>query len=168
LDTILRRYCRLLDGLIAACLAAMVVLVFGNVVLRYAFNSGIAVSEELSRWLFVWLTFMGGVVGLRQHTHLGTDMLVGRLGPIGKKACLVVAYALMLLMCWMLFNGSLEQTKINWDVTAPSSGASMAWFYSVGLVFSVSAALVLLADLYRLLTGQASEADLVIVREEQV
>ena len=168
MDTILRRYCRLLDGLIAACLAVMVVLVFGNVVLRYAFNSGIAVSEELSRWLFVWLTFMGGVVGLRQHTHLGTDMLVGRLGPIGKKACLVLAYALMLLMCWMLFNGSLEQTKINWDVTAPSSGASMAWFYSVGLVFSVSAALVLLADLYRLLTGHASEADLVIVREEQV
>jgi hypothetical protein len=46
-------------GVIAACLAAMVVLVFGNVVLRYGFNSGIAVSEELSRWLFVWLTFMG-------------------------------------------------------------------------------------------------------------
>ena len=167
MDAVLRRYCRLLDGVIAACLAAMVVLVFGNVVLRYAFNSGIAVSEELSRWLFVWLTFMGGVVGLRQHTHLGTDMLVGRLGPIGKKACLVVAYALMLLMCWMLFNGSLEQTKINWDVTAPSSGASMAWFYSVGLVFSVSAAAVLLADLYRLLTGRAGDDDLVIVREEQ-
>ena len=168
MDTILRRYCRLLDGLIAACLAAMVVLVFGNVVLRYAFNSGIAVSEELSRWLFVWLTFMGGVVGLRQHTHLGTDMLVGRLGPIGKKACLVVAYALMLLMCWMLFNGSLEQTKINWDVTAPSSGASMAWFYSVGLVFAVSAAAVLLVDLWKVITGRAGDADLVMVREEQV
>jgi TRAP-type C4-dicarboxylate transport system permease small subunit len=167
LDAVLRRYCRLLDGVIAACLAAMVVLVFGNVVLRYAFNSGIAVSEELSRWLFVWLTFMGGVVGLRQHAHLGTDMLVGRLGPIGKKACLVLAYALMLLMCWMLFSGSLEQTKINWDVTAPSSGASMAWFYSVGMVFSVSAAAVLLVDLYKLLTGRASDEDLVIVREEQ-
>ena len=53
MDAFLRRYCRLLDGVIAACLAAMVVLVFGNVVLRYGFNSGIAVSEELSRWLFV-------------------------------------------------------------------------------------------------------------------
>jgi TRAP-type C4-dicarboxylate transport system permease small subunit len=152
---------------IAACLAAMVVLVFGNVVLRYAFNSGIAVSEELSRWLFVWLTFLGGVIGLREHAHLGTDMLVGRLGPRGKKACLVVAYLLMLLICWMLWSGSLEQTKINWDVTAPSSGASMAWFYSVGLVFSVSAALVLLVDLWKLLTGRASDADLVMVREEQ-
>lgn len=154
--------------MIALALAAMVVLVFGNVLLRYGFNSGIAVSEELSRWFFVWLTFMGAVIGLREHAHLGTDMLVGRLGPGGKKVCLVMAYALMLLMCWMLFNGSLEQTKINWDVTAPSSGASMAWFYSVGLVFAVSAALVLLADLYKVLTGQASEADLVTVRDEQV
>ena len=153
--------------MIAACLAAMVVLVFGNVVLRYAFNSGIAVSEELSRWLFVWLTFLGGVIGLREHAHLGTDMLVGRLGPRGKKACLVVAYLLMLLICGMLFSGSLEQTKINWDVTAPSSGASMAWFYSVGLVFSVSAAAVLLVDLWKLLTGRARDADLVMVREEQ-
>lgn len=153
--------------MIAACLAAMVVLVFGNVVLRYAFNSGIAVSEELSRWLFVWLTFLGAVVGLREHAHLGTDMLVGRLGARGKKVCLVVAYALMLLMCWMLFRGALEQTKINWDVTAPSSGASMAWFYSVGLVFGVSAAAVLLVDLWKVLSGRARDDDLVIVREEQ-
>ena len=51
----IERYCRVLDGLIAAFLAVMVLLVFGNVVLRYAFNSGITVSEELSRWLFVWV-----------------------------------------------------------------------------------------------------------------
>jgi TRAP-type C4-dicarboxylate transport system permease small subunit len=167
LDALLDRYCRLLEGVIAACLAVMVALVFGNVVLRYAFDSGIAVSEELSRWLFVWLAFLGGVVGLRQHAHLGTDLLVGRLGPRGKKACLVVGYLLMLLVCAMLFSGSLEQTKINWDVTAPSSGASMAWFYSVGLVFSVSATAVLLADFWKLVTGRARDADLVIVREER-
>ncbi|MFX9664927.1 TRAP transporter small permease subunit, partial [Acinetobacter baumannii] len=45
-----------LKAAIAALLAAMVVLVFGNVVLRYAFNSGLTMSEEVSRWLFVWLT----------------------------------------------------------------------------------------------------------------
>jgi drug/metabolite transporter (DMT)-like permease len=52
------------DAKAAASLAVMVVLVFTNVVLRYALNSGIAVSEELSRWLFVWLTFLGGIVAL--------------------------------------------------------------------------------------------------------
>ena len=152
----------------AICLLLMVVLVFGNVVLRYAFNSGIAVSEEVSRWLFVWLTFLGAIVALREHGHLGTEALVSRLGTGGRKACLVVGYVLMLGCCWLLFSGSLEQTKINWGVSAPSSGASMAWFYSVGLVFSVSAAAVLLADLWKLLTGRASDADLVIVREEQI
>jgi len=151
----------------AACMAVMVVLVFGNVVLRYAFNSGIVVSEEISRWLFVWLTFLGAIVALREHGHLGTDMLVGRLGPLGKKVCLVVGYALMLMTCWMLFRGALEQTKINWDVAAPSSGASMAWFYGAGLVFSVSAAGILLNDLFKLLTGRATDADLIIIKESE-
>src|SRR6478672_4878450 len=69
-------YCRLLKVAIAACLAVMVVLVFTNVVMRYLFNSGIPTSEELSRWLLVWLTFLGAIVALRQHAHLGVDTLV--------------------------------------------------------------------------------------------
>jgi len=160
IERLLNGYVRLLEGVIAACMLLMVVLVLGNVVLRYGFNSGITVSEEISRWLFVWLTFLGALIGLRERAHLGTDALVARLGPRGKKVCLFIAHALMLLICWMLFRGSLEQTKINWDVSAPSSGASMAWFYSVGLVFSVSAALVTLLDLWKLVTGRSADAEL--------
>src|SRR3954466_9870226 len=167
MDKVLKTYCRGLEALIAAALLLMVLLVFGNVVLRYAFNSGISVSEEMSRWLFVWLTFLGGIVALREHRHLGTEILVGRLGATGKKVCLVIGYSLMLLMCWMLFSGALVQTKINWDVSAPSSGASMAWFYAVGLVFGVSAALILLNDLFKVVTGRVSEADLIMVKESE-
>ena len=57
LDKAIDRLCRLFAVLMVACLAGMVVMVFGNVVLRYGFNSGITASEELSRWLFVWMTF---------------------------------------------------------------------------------------------------------------
>ena len=78
-DRVLRGYTRALDMLGGLFLAVMVVLVFGNVVLRYAFNSGLTMSEEVSRWLFVWLTFMGAVVALREHSHLGVDALVLRL-----------------------------------------------------------------------------------------
>jgi TRAP-type C4-dicarboxylate transport system permease small subunit len=63
MDTVIDAFCRLIEGLIALLLAVMVVLVFGNVVLRYAFNSGISFSEEVSRWLFVWLTFLGFLLG---------------------------------------------------------------------------------------------------------
>jgi TRAP-type C4-dicarboxylate transport system permease small subunit len=167
MDKFLKGYCRGLEAVIAVCMTVMVVLVFGNVVLRYAFNSGIAVSEEVSRWLFVWLTFLGSIVALREHGHLGTEVLVARLGPQGKRVCLVLGYALMLWICWLIFRGALEQTKINWDVSAPSSGASMAWFYGVGVVFSVSAAAILLNDLFKLLTGRTGDADLIIVKESE-
>lgn len=165
--TVLDRFCKLLEALIALCLAIMVVMVFGNVVLRYAFNSGIAVSEELSRWLFVWLTFLGAIVALKEHGHLGSDMLVSRLPVLGKKICLVVGQLLMLYITWLMFSGSLEQTRINWDVEAPVTGASMAFFYGIGMVFAVSAAVLLLRDIWRALSGQLSEADLVMVKESE-
>jgi TRAP-type transport system small permease protein len=160
-------YCRALDALIAIFLAIMVVLVFGNVVLRYAFNSGITVSEEVSRWLFVWLTFLGAIVALKEHGHLGTDMLVSRLPVAGKKACLLVGQALMLFICWLLFKGSLDQARINADVAAPVTGAPIAIFYSAGIVFAVSAALLIAREMWRAVTGQLSEAELVMVKESE-
>ncbi|MFM7001145.1 MAG: TRAP transporter small permease, partial [Limnohabitans sp.] len=60
-------YCWLLNWVVAISLAVMVVLVLGNVVMRYGFNSGITLSEELSRWLFIWMTFMGAVIALKEH-----------------------------------------------------------------------------------------------------
>jgi TRAP-type C4-dicarboxylate transport system permease small subunit len=113
LDRLIDGYCRVLTLAVVALLAGMVVLVFGNVVLRYALNSGITVSEELSRWFFVWMTFLGAVVGLREHAHLGTDMLIGRVGRNGKRVCLAVSQLLMLWVTWLIFSGSLEQTRIN-------------------------------------------------------
>jgi len=159
--------CKGIEAAIAFALAVMVVLVFGNVVLRYGFNSGITVSEELSRWLFIWVTFLGAVVALKEHGHLGVDMVVQKLPRAGKKLCLVVSHLVMLYIVWLLFQGSLAQARINWDVTAPVTGASMAWVYASGIVFSVLAALILALDLFRLLTGQIADADLVMVQESE-
>ena len=161
------RYCRLLEWLIVLLLALMVVLVFGNVVLRYAINSGITVSEELSRWLFVWMTFLGAIVAVKEHAHLGTDMLVSRLGPQGKRACLVLGQVLMLYATWLLFSGSLAQARINWDVEAPVSGLSVAIFYASGIVFAVSAGLLLARELWRTVSGDLRDDELVMVRESE-
>ncbi len=151
----------------ALCLALMVVLVFGNVVMRYGFNSGITLSEELSRWLFVWMTFMGAIVALKEHGHLGTDMLVGKLGPAGKKLCLALSYTAMLFICGLLFQGAYLQTAINLDSTSAVMEVSMAWVYAPGVVFAACAGLVLLTELWRLLTGQMRDEDLVSVRESE-
>jgi len=167
LTGIIDGYCRLLDALIAAALACMVVLVFGNVVLRYGFNSGITVSEELSRWLFLWMTFLGAVVALKEHSHLGSDTVVSRLPRLGKRICLIVGQLLMLYVTWLVFKGSLDQTRINWEATAPVTGWPLAIVYASGVVFAVSAAVLLVRDSWRAITGQARDEELVMVKEEE-
>jgi TRAP-type transport system small permease protein len=167
MQRIVEGYFHLLKLAIVFCLALMVVLVFGNVVLRYAFNMGITVSEELSRFLFVWMTFLGAIIAFREHGHLGVDMVVSRLPTIGKKACLVVSQALMLWVTWLFLKGSWEQTLINMEVKSPSAGISMGMFYGVGVIFSISVGIILLHDLYRLATGRISDEDLVMVKESE-
>ena len=159
--------CRGIETVIAAMLAVMVVLVFGNVVLRYGFNSGITVSEEVSRWLFVWMTFLGGIVAVHEHGHLGTDMLVSRLPVAGRKACLIAVHLLMLYACWLLLTGSWAQALINREVAAPTTGASVAIFYASGVVFGVSAIAMLLHGLWRIVSGQLAEHELVQVHESE-
>ncbi len=161
------RCARALELAIGGLLAVMVVLVFGNVVLRYGFNSGIVLSEELSRWLFIWLTFMGALVAMHERAHLGTDMLVSRLPTVGKKACLLLSHACMLYVTWLFLQGSIDQAWINWDVRAPVSGLSVAWVYLSGVVFSALAGVLLVLEFVRVVTGQLSDAQLVMVRESE-
>jgi len=157
-------FCRAIEILIAGFLALMVIMVLGNVVLRYGFNSGIIVSEELSRWLFLWVTFLGAIVAVREHAHLGSDFVISRLPAGGKKACLVVGHLLMLYATWLVFWGALAQVRINVRVEAPVTGASMAFVYGTGVVFAFFTALLLLRDLWRVLNGRLSDDELVMIQ----
>jgi TRAP-type C4-dicarboxylate transport system permease small subunit len=161
-------YCQALKLVIALCLAVMVVLVFGNVVLRYFFNSGITQSEELSRWLLVWLTFLGAIIAVREHAHLGVDTLVKALPPAGRKLCFVTSYLLMLWANWLLVQGSWKQAVITYADAAPATQLSVGiFYYSSGVVFGISAAAIMLYDLYRVISGTITSEELIAVRESE-
>ncbi|WP_252374344.1 TRAP transporter small permease [Hydrogenophaga sp. 2FB] len=160
-------FCRGIERLVVGILATMVLLVFGNVVLRYAFNSGITVSEELSRWLFVWMIFLGAIVAVKEQRHLGTDVLVSRLPPAGRKACLLIAQLLMLWVHGLLLSGAWTQAHINWDVRAPVSGLSAAIFYASGIVFAAAAGFLLLRQFWHGLTGRLDLSDLTMVQDSE-
>ncbi|WP_033407449.1 TRAP transporter small permease [Thiolinea disciformis] len=141
-------YCRVLSALMVVLLTFMVVLVFGNVLLRYGFNSGIAFSEEVSRWLFVWLTFMGAVVALHDRSHMTLGEVVSTLPPKAQRLCHLLALVLMLWVTYLIFSGSWSQTLINLSNAAPVTGWSQAWFYGVGVFFALSSGLILLIDFW--------------------
>ena len=153
--------CRVLSFAMAMALLVMVVLVFGNVVLRYGFNRGITLSEELSRWLFVWLTFLGALVALRNHAHLGTDSLVARLPVAGKKVCLGATHLLMIVLCGLMLKGAWVQLGINREATSPVMEVSMAWFNASGVFFAAFGILFVLNDFWKLVSGRLSDSELV-------
>ena len=160
MQTTIDLMCKWLSALMVMALALMVVLVFGNVFMRYAFNSGFTLSEELSRWLFVWMTFLGSVVALNDRTHLGTDTLVSRLGTGGKKFCLGLSYLIMIVLCGMVFWGSWLQTQVNLTSTSAVMEASLGIFYASGAVFAALATMILAVKLWRLTTGQMPDSEL--------
>jgi TRAP-type C4-dicarboxylate transport system permease small subunit len=104
---------------------------------------------------------------LRQHAHLGVDTLVRALPPRGRFICFIVSYALMLYADWLLTLGSWKQAVLTYGDTAPASGISVGlFFYSSGLVFGVSAAVILVYDAFRVLKpALASEEELIAVKE---
>jgi TRAP-type C4-dicarboxylate transport system permease small subunit len=134
----------------------MIVLVFGNVVLRYAFDSGITISEEISSWCLTWMTYTAGLVALRNHGHLGFDSLLKMFPPVVQRFFLALANLLMIAIMLMFLRGSWLQTLINLDNKAPASGLSTGLLYGIGLVFSVIAVAILLGDLYGIVTGRLS------------
>lgn len=142
------------EAALALALAAMVVMVFGNVVLRYAFDSGITVSEELSRFLFVWLTFLGAVVVMRQGGHLGFDMVSRALPRAGRQGCRIISNLLMLLCCWLFLRGAWAQTLLNLDNAAPVSGLPLGWAYASAVVCASGLGLLVAVDLLAALRNQ--------------
>lgn len=161
------RLYRWFEHALVSGLAVMSLMVFANVVLRYVFDTGITFTEEVSRMLFVWLTFIGSIVALRQGTHLGMDTVVSRLPHAGKLAFFVLSHLLMLGCIVMLWLGCWEQTRVNLDNHAPVSGIPVAAVYSVGLVAAVLMGITLLANLWQALRGDLSDAQLVTVRESE-
>jgi TRAP-type C4-dicarboxylate transport system permease small subunit len=66
-----------------------------------------------------------------------------------------------------MFKGSYDQTVINWATEAPATGLSQGLFYGIGMVFAVSAGVMLALDFYKLLTGQVKDENLVNIRESE-
>ena len=158
---------RLAEFLLVIMLSVMVIMVFGNVVLRYGFNSGLISSEELSRFLFIWITFLGAIVAMRENAHLGLDTLIRILPHAGKKFCFGLSNALMLGCCALMFYGTLKQHQINASTFSAVMEIPMSWVYGVGYIASISMGLMIAGNLLRLARGEITDEDLIQVQDSE-
>lgn len=159
---------RLIEWLLIALLGVMVVLVFGNVVLRYGFNAGIVFSEEVSRFVFMWLTLLGALVAMHDGAHLGMNSVIAALPVWGQRIARFASDALMLVCCVLLAHGTWKQVVLAMDDRSPVTGVPMGLVFSGLLITSVGIALLLLRSLWRQLTGRMPAAELADHHQAQV
>jgi C4-dicarboxylate transporter DctQ subunit len=94
---------RLEEGALATVLAAMTLLTFLQVVLRYGFNTGFGWALEATTYMFGWMVLLGMSYGVRVGSHIGVDLIVKQLPPRGQYCVgvlagfLCAAYAAILL-----------------------------------------------------------------------
>lgn len=135
----------------ALCLAGMAILVFGNVVLRYIFNSGITWSEEMARYLFVFMIFFGATLALIQRQHLSVDVLVTRLPLPLQRTCAVVCSALMLYAIYLMVDGAWQLGWINQNSRGPATGFPVWSLYAGCLAMGLAMGVTVVYDLIRTL-----------------
>jgi TRAP-type C4-dicarboxylate transport system permease small subunit len=158
---------KLAEVTLVIMLSAMVIMVFGNVVLRYGFNDGIISSEEISRFLFIWITFLGAIVTMRDNGHLGLDSVVRKLSARGKKIAFSLSNVLMLGCCTLMFYGTLKQHGINASTRSAVTEIPMSWVYGVGYITSVAMGLMIIGKLIKLAKGEFKETDLIQVQDSE-
>ena len=151
---------RSMEGVMFALLVAMVVMVLGNVILRYGFDTGISSSEELSRSAFVWLTFIGAVVATREGTHLGVDSLLRCLPRRGQLTLVVISELIMLMCCVLIFRGTWLQHEVNASTTSLITGMPVIWVFGISYFMSAGIGVLILHKLWRIFTGQATPKDI--------
>ncbi|WP_397532819.1 TRAP transporter small permease subunit [Roseateles sp.] len=135
----------------ALCLAVMAAAVFINVVLRYAFGSGVAASEELSRLLFVWMVFIGATAAYPLGEHMAfTSLLI----PLRKKPHLMklmtgLIRLAVLLACVLVGWGAWQQVVVGLDSQSVVLGYSSALLPLPALLSALVIGVIALTQLIR-------------------
>ncbi|MDQ0976312.1 TRAP-type C4-dicarboxylate transport system permease small subunit [Neobacillus niacini] len=125
------------DYLLGIMMALMVGFVFLNVVLRAGFNSGLVWSEELARYLFVFITFIGAIGAMRSNSHLGMDVVVRRLPHKGKIVAYFLNQTLILVVMGMLVQGTFKMVVQSVEARAAATGIPISVLYSIMILTAV-------------------------------
>jgi TRAP-type C4-dicarboxylate transport system permease small subunit len=144
----------IITAIMVLCLAAMAIFVFGNVILRYFFDSGITWSDEMSRFLFVYLVFLGAIMALKDNEHLGVDTLVRRFPRPFRRIVYVAVNAIIVYMLYLIGDGSWKMTVLSKDTTAPATELPLSYVYVVGVITCFCMAIILLMKIIHVIIDE--------------
>lgn len=132
------------SGVIAISVV-MIVVALLQVLFRYVLATPLSWSEELARYCFVWIVFLGAAIGLQRGFHLGVDLLVNTFPKPIRNGLEIMCFVLIGGFAVTVAYASLSVLEMNTMQRSPAMGVQMSWIYvaipiSMVLIFFISLA----------------------------
>ena len=141
--------------ILIAIVAILAVILIAAVFYRYALNNAIAWSEEGSKYLMVWLTFLGAPIALRHAAHINIDLLVKLFPPRGRQAFYFVINLIIIATMGILLWKGWAFAELGARQVASSFNFSMVWMYVAVPIGSALTCLVAIELALKALLGIA-------------
>lgn len=148
------------DMLSALFLAATFAIVLLNVILRYGFHSGLAWSEEASRYLFAVTVFMGFIQITRQREHYKVDFFPNSLPKGARRICYVIQDVIIIGLLGIIADGAAKNVILRINNRTPAMGLPEWIPYGIILFSSIMMILFMLTNTVSDILGTSKEVSL--------
>jgi TRAP-type transport system small permease protein len=143
MSSVITGFQRMVDAVIRAMIIGlmfvMTVIVFAQIFFRYVFNVPLGWSEELARFAFVWVSFMGASALMRVREHINVTVFIDIMPARLRAACVLIANLCAIVCIYFFLVGGIDLTRNEWGQLAPALQIPMGWVY---LAIPVAAALM--------------------------
>jgi len=120
---------RMVRWALVVIFSVMIAATFAQVVFRYLLLSPLPWSEELARYCFVWIVFLGATLGLERGVHIGVDILTILLPPRVQRWLTMLNEFLILAFVLVIIVASVAVVDANRLQFSPALGLQMAKIY---------------------------------------
>ncbi len=120
---------RIEDTCLIVMFAAMVGIIFFQVIMRYVFNNSLSWSEEMGKFLFVWISWLGIGIGHRRKEHIKITMLVDKLPYRLNKAAEALTEIILIAICGITMYYGFTMIQIQMNIPYAGIKISTAWGY---------------------------------------
>jgi TRAP-type C4-dicarboxylate transport system permease small subunit len=135
-------------------LVLMVVIVFANVVSRYYLHASLAWSEEVARFMLVWLVFIGSFLAYIHDEHLGLDILVAKMPPTLRKIVAFGTNMMILFALYAVMEGGYLLMRDNFDWLSSAAEIPQGYVYFIVPFTCGLMMLQVVLKTYYLISGQ--------------
>ncbi len=137
----------------------MVIVTLSQVIFRYVLTAPLPWSEELARYCFVWIVFLGAAIGLERGIHLGVDLFVNLLPAKLQKSLQVLSNVLIGCLAMAIIYASFPVIEMNFLQRSPAMGVQMSWIYIAIPTSMVLILLICVERIAKILRGSSDEEE---------